>query len=202
MSDDVVMLWCRRCLEAQPAVSPFCTKHPSEELVPLPAAAEQDDRATDHAEDDGPDEPRTVCWNCETLATRVDQNNCAHCHESLVPPALVIDFAGGSVVVRARGTSAELGRAGTYGHVFVRYPNVSRWHATVSVDGGAQSWLTPNPAAPNGTFVNDTEILSRTPVGPGDRIRFAADHGPNIGPTSERIRQPLLDPVRQRVDDT
>jgi pSer/pThr/pTyr-binding forkhead associated (FHA) protein len=108
----------------------------------------------------------------------------------LTPPALVIGFPDGRVVLRARQASAHLGRAGAYGHLFGRYPNVSRQHATVIVDGDGDVWIEPNPTAPNGTFVNDTEILTRTQVHPGDQIRFAADHGPHLGPVSTQIRQP------------
>ena len=135
-----------------------------------------------------------MCWSCGTAATDATNTTCAQCHQSLVPPALVIGFPHGSVVVQAREKTADLGRAGTYGHVFAPYPNVSRWHATVGVDSDGKAWVTPNPAAPNGTFVNDEEISRRTPVGPGDLIRFAADRGVNIGPVSDFIRYPQQEP--------
>jgi hypothetical protein len=189
--DGAAVLWCRLCEDVRPAEHYFCPLHPSEELVPLPAGP--GDASRDTADD--PDRPRTVCWTCGTPSTDVTNATCSRCHESLVPPALAIDFPDGPVVVRTRGTSVEIGRAGTYGHVFARYPNVSRWHATISVDGQGDAWLTPNPAAPNGTFVNGSEIFDRTAVRPGDQIRFATDQGPNIGPGTERIRQPQREPV-------
>jgi hypothetical protein len=185
------MLWCRLCEKARPA-GLFCSLHPGEELVPLPDGAGDVSGGT---VDDETDLPRTVCWKCRTASKDVTNATCTGCHESLVPPALVIEFPDGSVVVRTRETSAELGRAGTYGRVFARYPNVSRWHATISVDEQGDAWLTPNPAAPNGTFVNGSEIVDRTAVRPGDQIRFATDGGPSIGPVSERIRQPQQEPV-------
>ena len=59
---------------------------------------------------------------------------------------------------------------------------MSRRHATASVDAQGDAWITPNPTAPNGTFVNGTEIRQRTQVQPGDRIRFATDQEPHPGP--------------------
>jgi hypothetical protein len=179
-------LWCRRCKELYPAENPFCPKHPGEELVPPPAGqrpAPAEAAAGDHR-------PRSVCWQCGIRSENATNPTCAHCHASLVPPALVIEFRDGSVVLPSPGESADMGRAGRFGHVFAQYPNVSRHHATVAVDDGGDAWLTPDPMAPNGTFVNDAEISERTQVSPGDEIRFAAADGPNIGPISRRIRQP------------
>ena len=169
---------------------------------PFPAGTGED--SSDTATTTRTDHAR--CWNYGTRSKDATNTTCSHCHESLVPPALLIDFPQGPVVVRTPGTSAELRRAGMYGHVFALYRNVSRWPATVSVDEHGDAWLTPHPAGPNGTFVNGSEIIARTPVRPADQIRLATDRGPNIGPVSERIRRPRLEPddqrpVRQTADD-
>lgn len=190
MSDDAE-LWCPRCERSYPGANFFCPQHPGVELVPAPV------RAGTAAPD--ATERRAVCWSCGTPATDARNDTCARCHQPLVPPALVIRFPAGSVVLPARGTSAELGRAGEHGHVFARYPNVSRRHATVGVDEDGNAWLTPFPEAPNGTFVNGVEIYERTAMRNGDQIRFATDRGPNVGPISESITQPDRDqPDRDR----
>lgn len=168
---------------------PFCPAHPGEELVAAPAGRPTRPETPDPAE-----QPRRVCWRCGETSPNRAASTCVHCHESLVPPTLVVDFPDGSVVIRGRGRSVEVGRAGGYGHVFARYPNVSRRHATIGVDERGDAWIEPIPSAPNGTFVNDREIFRRTPLTPGDRIRFAADRGPHVGPTSRRIRQPYREP--------
>lgn len=193
-SEGTAMLWCPRNKKEYPPDHYLCPEHPGEELVPRPA---EPGAAESGEADDGADRPRTVCWKCGTTSPNTRNSTCVECHESLVPPALVVEFPGGPVVVRARGESVELGRAGAYGHIFARYPNVSRWHATVNVDAHGEAWLTPNPVAPNGTFVNGEEISDRTLVQPGDEIRFAADRGPHVGPVSERVRQPYREPVGQ-----
>jgi hypothetical protein len=181
-----------------PAALIFCPDHPGAELVPPSTPESSGDSApeSDGGDLDGstPDRPRTVCWKCGTRAVDATNDTCATCHESLVPPVLVIEFPDGPVVLTAPGMSADLGRAGTHGHVFARYPNVSRWHATVNVDGQGDAWITPNPAAPNGTFLNDKEIVNRTPLTPDDLLRFATDEGPHLGPVSDRIRQPRREP--------
>jgi hypothetical protein len=169
----------------------FCPDHPGAELVPPDVPP---DEAGAGGDDPGPYQPRAVCWKCGTRATDAVNDRCAVCHESLVPPALVIEFSDGPVVLTRPGMSADLGRAGTYGHVFARYPNVSRLHATVNVDAQGDAWITPNPAAPNGTFVNDKEVVNRTPLTPADQLRFAAAAGPYLGPVSDRIRQPHREP--------
>lgn len=170
----------------------LCPEHQGEELVPGTASAA---RAAPDEPADVAGQPRPVCWNCRARSPNAHSATCATCHESLVPPVLVVRFPRGAVIVQAAGESAELGRAGEYGHVFARHPNVSRWHATVSVDGQGDAWLTPNPNAPNGTFVNDVEIADRTRIGPGDRIRLATDRPPHPGPTSEPVRQPAREPA-------
>lgn len=180
-------LWCRRCEKRYPGSEFFCPQHQGEELVPVPEPTGAGTAGPEH------DERGTVCWACQTPATDARNDTCTSCHQPLVPPALVIRFPTGSVVLPAGRSSAELGRAGEYGYLFARYPNVSRRHATVTVDEDGNAWLTPFPEAPNGTFVNGREIHERTRIGNGDQIRFATDRGPNPGPVSESISQPSRD---------
>jgi hypothetical protein len=190
--EDPVRLWCHRSGKEYPPDRYLCPDHPGEELVPRPAAPAA---AAPGQADGGGDRPRSVCWKCRKAAPNATVSTCVRCHESLVPPVLVVEFPGGSVIVRARSESVELGRAGAFGHVFARYPNVSRWHATASVDASGDAWLIPNPAAPNGTFVNGEEITDRTRIEPENQVRFATDRGPHIGPVSERVRQPHREPM-------
>ncbi|MFI6232718.1 FHA domain-containing protein [Micromonospora sp. NPDC050784] len=186
MSDDPE-LWCPRCRESYPSDSFFCPRHPGVELVPAPTPAIAEPA------DPVPEEPRPTCWSCGTRATDARNDTCANCHRSLVPPALVITFPAGSVVLSARRTSAHLGRTGEHGHLFAHHPNVSRSHATVSVDEEGNAWITPILEAPNGTFLNGREIHERSPVRTGDQIRFATDQGPHVGPISESVSQPSRD---------
>jgi hypothetical protein len=181
----MTMLWCRKCDKEYDADEYYlCPVHHTE-LEVRPAEPAEPVRAE-------PDD--AVCWKCGHRATNATSETCAECHEPRTRPLLVIEFPGGSVVIRTADTPANLGREGEHRHVFAHYPNVSRWHATVNVDAQGDAWLTPNPAAPNGTFVNDDEIFGRTRVGPHDVIRFATDRGQHIGPTSVKVRQPQREP--------
>lgn len=184
------MRWCRLCEEEKDTKGHSCPIHGSIELTEAPARTTRPEPA-----DEEPDRTRAVCWSCGTQSTNRTNETCAECHESLVPPALAVTFPNGRVIVRGRSESADLGRAGAYAHVFEAYPNVSRAHATVGVDANGDAWLEPDPAAPNGTFVNDVEIRGRTCIKPGDRIRFATDRGPHPGPTSEPVRLPQREPI-------
>jgi hypothetical protein len=190
VTPDDAMLRCRLCGLTYPGSNVFCPIHPGEELGPIPAETREHGPA---AADLDPARARTTCWNCDAVAEDLTNTACFRCHESLVPPALVIDFPGGLVQVLTRGTSVELGRAGRFGHIFGRHQNVSRLHATVSVDDAGDAWITPIPAAPNGTFVNGCEIFDRTRIGPEVEIRFATDQGTDPGPVSTRIRLPQRD---------
>jgi hypothetical protein len=194
MSADAVepaATWCLRCDREYPSGRYLCPAHPGESLVARPV-----DTGAPVSDEPGDDEqPRPVCWQCGARWLNASQDVCASCHESLVPPVLAVSFPGGTVVVRTREESVNLGRAGEYGYLFARYPNVSRWHATVGVGAHGDAWITPHPAAPNGTFVNGEEVMDRTRIQPGDVIRLAADRGPNVGPTSTAIRQPHREPV-------
>jgi len=181
--------WCRRGHEVPPGWTGYlCPDHPDEELGPAPVPPVPPVPVPPTAP---PNEAlRSVCWRCGT-ERQGGNETCASCHESLVPPTLVIYFPAGPVILRERSMSAELGRAGRHGQVFAGHPNVSRRHATVGVDAAGDAWIAPIAEAPNGTFVNDEEIFSRSTIGPRDRIRFATDRGHYPGPVSERIRQPF-----------
>lgn len=180
-------VWCRHCEKAHYDWSgEFCPDHHGTELTEIPETAVQ------AAEPEG-EQRLSTCWQCGADSLRADNSTCQECHESLVPPFLVVDFPPGSVVLRARSTSTMLGRAGEHGRIFASYPNVSRQHATIGVDAAGDAWLAPVPEAPNGTFVNDSEIRSRTALASSDRIRFGTDQQPQPGPVSAPIRQPYRD---------
>ncbi|MEO6703216.1 MAG: FHA domain-containing protein [Jatrophihabitantaceae bacterium] len=182
--------WCRLCREHRPDDGRFCLKHGEDlGLPPVEAAVLQEDTADGWTAED----PRTTCWKCGARSAHIANDACASCQEPLVPPALFMEFPAGSVVLRS-GTSAVLGRAGTYGALFAAHPNVSRRHARIEVDETGQTWIVPFPEAPNGTFVNDAEVLVRSAVEAGDRIRFGTDRTPNPGPVSLPIRQPSREP--------
>lgn len=188
---DASVLWCPRTRKVHPSHLRFCPDHRGEELVSRPddwAEPAPDDLSS--KVDDEDNRPRSVCWSCGLRSPNAGNPDCLGCHESLVPPALVVEFPDGMVVVPRRGESVEVGRAGALSHIFERYPNVSRRHATIAVDEQGDAWLTPNPAAPNGSFVNGEEVTRQTRIGPGDQIRFATDREPSPGPRSRRIRQP------------
>ncbi|MFY1635206.1 FHA domain-containing protein [Solwaraspora sp. WMMB335] len=163
--------------------------HQGEELVAAPVESGAATRPSAES-DENVDVLRTACWHCGAPYLNVRNDSCPHCHQPQEPPALIIPFPVGSVVLPASPTSVELGRAGEYGQLFAHHPNVSRRHATVTVDAAGEAWITPIPEAPNGTFVNDQEIIERTRIQQGDRIRFATDQGPHPGPVSSQIRQP------------
>lgn len=201
---DGANLWCPRCRKPGVETGSFCSLHTGEELVPVPDTAVPGTagsgatgpgtagQGTAGPGSAGREERRTTCWDCGTPVTDARNDTCVRCHQPLAPPALVIRFATGTVVLRTRGTSAELGRAGEFRHVFANFPNVSRRHATVSADAAGSAWLTPFPEAPNGTFVNGREIHERTQVRQSDQIRFATDRPPLVGPISDSISQPDL----------
>lgn len=118
---------------------------------------------------------KEVCWRCGTPSPHPDNKACLRldCRRSLVPPALHIRFQDGEVELRA-GERAELGRRGSYERLFRGFPNVSRRHAVVGVDGDGRVWIEPL-LTPNGTFINGAEIpesIGKT-LFSGDSIRFA-----------------------------
>jgi pSer/pThr/pTyr-binding forkhead associated (FHA) protein len=97
---------------------------------------------------------------------------------SISPSVLRLSFPTGNVEVPA-GTSLLLGRDPTESLVaaaFSQYENVSRRHATVTVDDSGHATIRDEHST-NGTFVNGDRVLPGTAVrlADGDEVRLAAD---------------------------
>jgi pSer/pThr/pTyr-binding forkhead associated (FHA) protein len=94
------------------------------------------------------------------------------------PVVLRIAFPTGNVEIPA-GTSLLLGRDPEQSLVaaaFAHFDNVSRRHATVTVDDSGRATIR-DEGSTNGTFVNDDRAIPGTEVRlvDGDRLRFGAD---------------------------
>ena len=94
------------------------------------------------------------------------------------PVVLRIAFPTGNVEIPA-GTSLLLGRDPAHSLVaaaFAHFDNVSRRHATVTVDDSGRATIR-DEGSTNGTFVNDDRAIPGTEVRlvDGDRLRFGAD---------------------------
>jgi DNA-directed RNA polymerase subunit RPC12/RpoP len=110
---------------------------------------------------------------------------CGHCREPLPrtgrqisPVVLRIAFPTGNVDVPA-GTSLLLGRDPAQSLVaaaFASFDNVSRRHATVTVDDSGHATIR-DEGSTNGTYVNDERALPGVDVRivDGDNVRFGAD---------------------------
>jgi pSer/pThr/pTyr-binding forkhead associated (FHA) protein len=119
--------------------------------------------------DEDPPAPTTVMQ--ETLR-REDRPG------EISPAVLRLAFPTGNVEVPA-GTSLLLGRDPAESLVaaaFSRYDNVSRRHATVTVDDGGHATIRDENST-NGTFVNGDRVLPGIAVrlADGDVVRLAAD---------------------------
>lgn len=94
------------------------------------------------------------------------------------PVVLRIAFPTGNVEIPA-GTSLLLGRDPAQSLVaaaFAHFDNVSRRHATVTVDDSGRATIR-DEGSTNGTFVNDDRAIPGTEVRlvDGDRLRLGAD---------------------------
>jgi pSer/pThr/pTyr-binding forkhead associated (FHA) protein len=97
---------------------------------------------------------------------------------SISPTVLRLSFPAGNVEVPA-GTTLLLGRDPAESLVaaaFAEYENVSRRHATVTVDDGGHATIRDENST-NGTFVNGDRVLPGISVrlADGDIVRLAAD---------------------------
>jgi pSer/pThr/pTyr-binding forkhead associated (FHA) protein len=97
---------------------------------------------------------------------------------SISPAVLRLAFPTGNVEVPA-GTSLLLGRDPAESLVaaaFARYENVSRRHATVTMDDNGHASIRDENST-NGTFVNGDRVLPGVAVrlADGDVVRLAAD---------------------------
>jgi FHA domain/Double zinc ribbon len=126
-----------------------------------------------------------ACPNCGTPAADPADVVCAHCRQPLPqapgqisPVVLRLAFPTGNVDVPA-GTSLLLGRdpqESLVAAAFARFENVSRRHATVSVDDAGHATVRDEHST-NGTWVNDDRVLPGVDVrlADGDSLRLAAD---------------------------
>jgi hypothetical protein len=126
-----------------------------------------------------------ACPNCGIPAVDPADLVCAHCRQPLPqtqghisPVVLRLTFPTGNVDVPA-GTSLLLGRdpqESLVAAAFARFENVSRRHATVSVDDAGHATVR-DEGSTNGTWVNDDRVLPGVDVrlADGDNLRLAAD---------------------------
>jgi hypothetical protein len=151
------------------------------------------------APDDEPATPPTVmqahikrdsfsdrsCPSCGTHVADPADLICSNCRQPLPqaqgqisPVVLRLVFPTGNVDVPA-GTSLLLGRdpqESLVAAAFARFENVSRRHATVSVDDAGHASVRDEHST-NGTWVNNDRVLPGVDVrlADGDNLRLAAD---------------------------
>ena len=125
------------------------------------------------------------CANCGTPVSDPADLRCAHCGKPLPraatrisPVVLRLVFPTGNVDVPA-GTSLLLGRdpqESLVAAAFARFENVSRRHATVSVDDAGHAAVRDEHST-NGTWVNGDRVLPGAEVrlADGDSLRLAGD---------------------------
>jgi len=124
-----------------------------------------------------------TCPACGTMATDPADLICSNCGQPLPqgqvsPVVLRLTFPTGNVDVPA-GTSLLLGRdpqESLVAAAFARFENVSRRHATVSVDDAGHASVRDEHST-NGTWVNDDRVIPGAEVrlADGDNLRLAAD---------------------------
>lgn len=153
--------------------------------LPRPSSSDDDQApptvAQAHLKPEG--EPRS-CPSCGAPEADPADVICARCGEPLTraarisPVVLRLSFPTGNVDVPA-GTSLLLGRdpqESLVAAAFARFENVSRRHATVSVDDAGHATVRDEHST-NGTWVNGDRVLPGVEVrlADGDRLRLAGD---------------------------
>ena len=129
---------------------------------------------------------QSTCPNCGARIEDPADLVCLECREPLPgtggrrisPVVLRIAFPTGNVEVPA-GTTLLLGRDPAQSLVaaaFARFDNVSRRHATVTVDDSGRATIR-DEGSTNGTFVNEERLLAGVEVRlvDADRVRLGAD---------------------------
>lgn len=148
-----------------------------EEDLPTPTVSQ---RYLSHSED------QAACPNCGARIPDPSDLWCLECraplprtgHRRISPVVLRIAFPTGNVEIPA-GTSLVLGRDPAQSLVaaaFARFDNVSRRHATVTVDDAGRAAIR-DEGSTNGTYVNDDRAIPGTEVRlvDGDHVRLGAD---------------------------
>jgi len=168
-------LMCPGCKADIEPGRPYCSTclltavpRPAAEPDPAPAAA-------------APAQPPRSAGDCAdpdcVHSGVVPASGCRHCGRgggAAVPKAPALKFPWGTESL-STGTPLLIGRENSpLAERLARYPNVSRRHAELTLDGGAV--LVTDLDSANGTFVNDERIAPHVPVRAkaGDRLRFAA----------------------------
>lgn len=120
-----------------------------------------------------------MCPHCETVISDPHATVCVQCLRPLrPPPVLRLAFPAGEVKIPV-GQRLVLGRDAGQSPVaatFTQYDNVSRRHATVSLDPAGQPRVR-DEGSTNGTYVNGERIPPGVdvPLREGDSLRLAAD---------------------------
>jgi hypothetical protein len=151
---------------------------------PIPARREEtlvppEERQSARSRGNGDESTAFMCPHCEAVITDPHATVCVQCLRPLrPPPVLRLTFPAGEVKIPV-GQRLVLGRdagqspvAGT----FTQYDNVSRRHATVSLDPAGQPRVR-DEGSTNGTYVNGERIPPgvEVPLREGDSLRLAAD---------------------------
>ena len=148
---------------------------PAEEDLPTPTVSQKyitgDQPACPNCGARIPDPGDLWCLECRAPLPGTGQRR-------ISPVVLRIAFPTGNVEVPA-GTSLLLGRDPAQSLVaaaFAHFDNVSRRHATVTVDDSGRAAIR-DEGSTNGTFINDDRALPGNEVRlvDGDRVRLGAD---------------------------
>ena len=151
---------------------------------PIPARREEtlvppEERHSVRSRRDGDESTAFMCPHCETVITDRHATVCVQCLRPLRPqPVLRLAFPAGEVKIPV-GQRLVLGRDAGQSPVaatFTQYDNVSRRHATVSLDPAGQPRVR-DEGSTNGTYVNGERIPPgvEVPLREGDSLRLAAD---------------------------
>jgi hypothetical protein len=198
VEDDMPTLTCPVCAAGVQQTDLICFTCGAN----LPRADSQDEEVNTpptvmqaHLRSDGAF-PERRCPNCGTGVADAADLVCAHCREPLPkgqgkisPVVLRLTFPTGNVDVPA-GTSLLLGRdpqESLVAAAFARYENISRRHATVSVDDAGHATVRDEHST-NGTWVNGDRVLPGVDVrlADGDSLRLAADVSADVSlPTQQ-----------------
>jgi endogenous inhibitor of DNA gyrase (YacG/DUF329 family) len=185
VEDDMPTLTCPDCGKAVQQDDLICFTCGAN--LPRPDAQDEDQSTppTLMQEQVRRDRITRACPNCGTPVADPADLVCAHCRQPLPqtqghisPVVLRLTFPTGNVDVPA-GTSLLLGRdpqESLVAAAFARFENVSRRHATVSVDDAGHATVRDEHST-NGTWVNEDRVLPGVDVrlADGDNLRLAAD---------------------------